>query len=78
MAPMARLIPGIRCRVDSHLCGQPCAFAGKQGCVDECVKVTVLCLPYVRCLTRRQSVEHDGEHICSAAVHMCGQVRLLP
>ncbi|KAI0297435.1 hypothetical protein BC826DRAFT_166673 [Russula brevipes] len=45
------------CRVDSHLCGEPCAFSGKQGCVDECVK----------------AVAHEGDHVCSAPVHMCGQ-----
>ncbi|KAF8270139.1 hypothetical protein EI94DRAFT_1572222, partial [Lactarius quietus] len=45
------------CRVDAHLCGQPCEFSGKQGCVDKCVK----------------PVSHDGDHVCSAPVHMCGQ-----
>ncbi|KAH9988134.1 hypothetical protein BJV77DRAFT_759803 [Russula vinacea] len=46
------------CRVDSHLCGEPCAFSGNQGCVNECVK----------------AIAHEGEHVCSAPVHMCGQV----
>ncbi|KAI9460718.1 hypothetical protein F5148DRAFT_1377366 [Russula earlei] len=45
------------CRVDAHLCGEPCAFSGKQGCVGECVK----------------AIAHEDEHVCSAPVHMCGQ-----
>jgi hypothetical protein len=34
----------VRCRVDAHLCGERCAFSGKQGCVGECVKVTLFTL----------------------------------
>jgi len=45
------------CRVDSHLCGKRCAFSGKQGCMNECVKAKA----------------HKGKHVCSAPVHMCGQ-----
>ncbi|KAH9029425.1 hypothetical protein EDB85DRAFT_1867188 [Lactarius pseudohatsudake] len=45
------------CRVDAHLCGQPCSLSGKQGCVDKCVK----------------PVSHEGDHVCSAPVHTCGQ-----
>ena len=72
------LISDTRCCVDSHLCGQPCEFAGNQGCVDECVKVTQLSLPYdvASFFNLRQSFGHDGEHVCSAPVHMCGQVSL--
>jgi hypothetical protein len=43
--------------VDSHLCGKRCAFSGKQGCMNECVKAKA----------------HKGKHVCSAPVHMCGQ-----
>src|SRR6267142_1275506 len=42
------IFPGTRCRVDSHLCGQRCEFAGMPGCVDECVKVTPLSLTLCR------------------------------
>ncbi|KAI6035786.1 hypothetical protein EDC04DRAFT_2604872 [Pisolithus marmoratus] len=46
------------CVVNAHLCGQPCTFAGKFGCLDQCTKVT----------------DHLDEHICAALVHGCGEV----
>ncbi|KAN0134237.1 hypothetical protein V8E53_008009, partial [Lactarius tabidus] len=49
------------CHVDVHLCGKPCTLSGKQGCADDCVKVTP------------SPIKHEGDHICSAPVHMCGQ-----
>ncbi|KAI6030357.1 hypothetical protein EDC04DRAFT_2572165 [Pisolithus marmoratus] len=45
------------CLVNAHLCGQPCKFAGKFGCLDQCTKVT----------------DHLDEHLCAALVHGCGE-----
>ncbi|KAI6027005.1 hypothetical protein EDC04DRAFT_3116261 [Pisolithus marmoratus] len=45
------------CVVNAHLCGQPCKFAGKFGCLDQCTKVT----------------DHLDEHLCAALVHGCGE-----
>ncbi|KAG8215603.1 hypothetical protein J3R82DRAFT_7468 [Butyriboletus roseoflavus] len=46
------------CIVNKHLCGKPCRFSGRQGCLDMCAKV----------------IDHpDEEHICAAPVHACGK-----
>ncbi|EIW81351.1 hypothetical protein CONPUDRAFT_82336 [Coniophora puteana RWD-64-598 SS2] len=46
------------CVVASHLCGEPCDFSGKQGCLEACTKV----------------IDHeDDEHRCAAPVHACGK-----
>ncbi|KAI5994325.1 hypothetical protein EDD15DRAFT_788468 [Pisolithus albus] len=45
------------CVVNAHLCGKPCKFTGKFGCLDLCTKVT----------------EHLDEHLCAALVHGCGE-----
>ncbi|KAH7884451.1 hypothetical protein F5I97DRAFT_1937890 [Phlebopus sp. FC_14] len=46
------------CVVNTHLCGKPCKFQGRNGCLVECTKV----------------VGHpDDDHLCAAAVHACGE-----
>ncbi|KAI6143615.1 hypothetical protein BKA82DRAFT_2416446 [Pisolithus tinctorius] len=45
------------CVVNAHLCGKPCKFAGKFGCLHQCTKVT----------------DHPDEHLCAALVHGCGE-----
>ncbi|KAI9444006.1 hypothetical protein H4582DRAFT_1807752, partial [Lactarius indigo] len=45
------------CLVGDHLCGEPCEHSGKRGCTEKCVK----------------STSHEGNHLCSAPVHMCSQ-----
>ncbi|KAI6161871.1 hypothetical protein EDD17DRAFT_1480245 [Pisolithus thermaeus] len=45
------------CVVNAHLCGKPCKFAGKFGCLNQCTKVT----------------DHPDEHLCAAQVHGCGE-----
>ncbi|KAF8267057.1 hypothetical protein EI94DRAFT_1731643 [Lactarius quietus] len=46
------------CIVNAHLCGDPCKFLGRRGCLNECTKV----------------LGHaEDEHTCSALVHMCGE-----
>ncbi|KAI6101018.1 hypothetical protein EDD16DRAFT_1495813, partial [Pisolithus croceorrhizus] len=41
------------CVVNAHLCGKPCKFDGRFGCVHQCTKV----------------IGHDDEHLCAASVH---------
>ncbi|KAN0128699.1 hypothetical protein V8E53_013518 [Lactarius tabidus] len=53
-----RSLAGRSCCVDAHLCGQPCGLSREQSCVDKCVK----------------PVSHEGDHVCSAPVHTCGQL----
>ncbi|KAF9218569.1 hypothetical protein BS17DRAFT_720337 [Gyrodon lividus] len=46
------------CVVNEHLCGKPCKFVGRHGCLDACTKV----------------IDHpDEEHLCAAPVHACGK-----
>ncbi|KAH9017733.1 hypothetical protein EDB84DRAFT_1422808 [Lactarius hengduanensis] len=45
------------CHVGNHLCGELCEHSEKRGCTEKCVKPT----------------PHEGNHLCSAPVHMCGQ-----
>ncbi|KIK74646.1 hypothetical protein PAXRUDRAFT_175036, partial [Paxillus rubicundulus Ve08.2h10] len=46
------------CVVNEHLCGKPCKFMGRHGCLDACTKV----------------IGHpDEEHLCAAPVHACGR-----
>ncbi|KAH9171591.1 hypothetical protein EDB89DRAFT_1852099 [Lactarius sanguifluus] len=45
------------CHVGNHLCGGLCEHSEKRGCTEKCVKPT----------------PHEGNHLCSAPVHMCGQ-----
>ncbi|KIK81379.1 hypothetical protein PAXRUDRAFT_808137 [Paxillus rubicundulus Ve08.2h10] len=46
------------CMVGAHLCGQPCSMIGKNGCLEQCIKVT----------------DHaDGGHECAATTHACGE-----
>ncbi|KAG1731285.1 hypothetical protein EDB19DRAFT_1881018 [Suillus lakei] len=46
------------CIVNAHLCGQVCKFFGRQGCLEECMKV----------------IGHiEDDHLCAATVHACGQ-----
>ncbi|KAI6163533.1 hypothetical protein EDD17DRAFT_475985 [Pisolithus thermaeus] len=45
------------CVVNAHLCGKPCKFEGRPGCLYECVKV----------------VNHSDEHLCAVSVHACGK-----
>ncbi|KAI0959615.1 hypothetical protein AcW1_004397 [Taiwanofungus camphoratus] len=48
------------CDITAHLCGKPCTLEDKRGCLKECTKV----------------IGHqDPEHMCSATVHECGEVR---
>ncbi|KAI6035781.1 hypothetical protein EDC04DRAFT_2571420 [Pisolithus marmoratus] len=46
------------CVVNAHLCGKPCKFDGRFGCLHECTKVVV---------------GHSDEHLCAASVHACGK-----
>ncbi|KAF9232513.1 hypothetical protein BU15DRAFT_67382 [Melanogaster broomeanus] len=47
------------CVVTEHLCGKPCKFAGRHGCLDACTKV----------------IDHpDDEHLCAAPMHACGKL----
>ncbi|KAF9231332.1 hypothetical protein BU15DRAFT_68422 [Melanogaster broomeanus] len=46
------------CVVTEHLCGKPCKFTGRNGCLDTCAKV----------------IDHpDEEHLCAAPMHACGK-----
>ncbi|KIK74825.1 hypothetical protein PAXRUDRAFT_835890 [Paxillus rubicundulus Ve08.2h10] len=46
------------CVVNEHLCGKPCKFMGRHGCLDACTNV----------------IDHlDEEHLCAAPVHACGK-----
>ncbi|TFK74975.1 hypothetical protein BDN72DRAFT_832681 [Pluteus cervinus] len=46
------------CKVEDHLCGEPCILAERPGCLNECTQVA----------------GHDGDdHRCSARVHGCGK-----
>ncbi|KAG2051772.1 hypothetical protein BDR06DRAFT_958570 [Suillus hirtellus] len=46
------------CLVNAHLCGQTCKLFGRQGCLNECIKV----------------IGHaEDDHLCAATVHACGQ-----
>ncbi|KAI6111765.1 hypothetical protein EDD17DRAFT_1480234, partial [Pisolithus thermaeus] len=45
------------CVVNAHLCGKPCKFEGRLGCLYDCVKVA----------------DHSDEHLCAASVHACGK-----
>ncbi|KAL1691225.1 hypothetical protein GGG16DRAFT_113392 [Schizophyllum commune] len=46
------------CRVDRHLCGEPCGLRCKKGCLGDCIKPT-------------DHPEDEG-HMCSARLHACG------
>jgi hypothetical protein len=66
------------CIVNVHLCGDPCKFLGRRGCQNDCTKVgerdsiSARLGAYAQC----QVLEHaEDEHMCSALVHMCGEVR---
>ncbi|KAF8124364.1 hypothetical protein EV363DRAFT_1227517 [Boletus edulis] len=46
------------CSVNLHLCGAPCKLRGKNGCLEECAKV---------------SDHEDDDHQCAAVTHACGE-----
>ncbi|KAF8726080.1 hypothetical protein AX14_008092 [Amanita brunnescens Koide BX004] len=46
------------CSVNVHLCGAPCKLRGKNGCLEECAKV---------------SGHEDDDHQCAAVTHACGE-----
>lgn len=46
------------CSVNVHLCGAPCKLLGKNGCLEECAKV---------------SGHEDDDHQCAAVTHACGE-----
>jgi hypothetical protein len=68
------------CIVTAHLpvCGAPCKLSGRRGCLRHCVGVSCLdraLVYYV--LTNPQVIGHDeDDHMCSARVHMCGEVQI--
>ena len=65
-----------RCVVTAHLCGETCKLSGRRGCLEECTKVSY-CDRFLEChvLTFPQVMRHDeDDHMCSALVHMCGEV----
>jgi hypothetical protein len=64
-----------RCDVKLHLCGEICSLRAKKGCLKECSKVgsLALCCSAVELRGWLQNVGHDGEHICEASSHACGQ-----
>ncbi|KAG2347680.1 hypothetical protein BDR05DRAFT_927599 [Suillus weaverae] len=46
------------CIVNAHLCGQVCKLFGRQGCLEECMKV----------------IGHvEDDHLCATTIHSCGQ-----
>ena len=70
-------IYAFRCAVDVHLCGEPCELRGRKGCLGECTKVWIHPVTYHNLLITplQLSAHADDEHVCSARVHACGEVR---
>jgi hypothetical protein len=67
-----------RCIVSVHLCGDPCKLLGRRGCLDDCTKVGRRGSHFhsSSSLRGQQVFGHpEDEHLCSALVHMCGEVR---
>jgi len=68
-----------RCTVDVHLCGESCKLTDKKGCLGGCTKVWMHpCLYHWALITPHQVSNHsDEDHMCSARIHACGEVRPL-
>lgn len=64
-----------RCSVSIHLCGAPCKFQGKNGCLEECAKVELFSNSQLAVTYDSKVSDHeDDDHQCAAVTHACGEV----
>ena len=61
--------------MNAHLCGESCKLSDKQGCLEECTKVSLALLSLSVLLNIFKVAGHKEEdHMCAASVHTCGEV----